>query len=229
MILVGGWKADNVTRHYMNHHGHMVAYTPLDTWRVQDLPLPLFWQEGGRDSVRVFGASTTCPTVGPPAYAAWGTTGRGTQCGQRLLTVSSAARENCRWARSRPARCWSRTKEAFQSLVINENHLRAEASLLTNMIHLTTVFNKKTPFLLGVAQTFLPYLPKLMLTFFYFDTFSFWNFLKSEIFAHIACWRVGGGVSGQSMPKWKGIFSLGSLALLHQENSETTNMGTVAS
>ena len=76
----------------------------------------------------------------------------------------------------------------------------------------------------------LPYLTKLILIFFYFDTFSFWNFLKNEIFAHIACRRVGGGVSGQSMPKWKGIFSLGSLAFLHQENSsETTNMGTVAS
>ena len=175
MILVGGWKADNVTRHYMNHHGHMVAYTPLDTWRVQDLPLPLFWQEGGRDSVRVFGGSPACPTVGPPAYAAWGTTGRGTQCSQRLLTVSSAARENRRWARSRPARCWSRTKEAFQSFVINKNHLRAEASLLTNMIHLTTVFNEKNTLSLGHCSNLPDFDIFLFRHFFCLKLFKKWN------------------------------------------------------
>ena len=89
---------------------------------------------------------------------------------------------------------------------------------------------QKNTFSLGHCSN-LPTLPnQIDFDIFYFDTFSFWNFLKNEIFAHIACRGVGGGVSGQSMPKWKGIFSLGSLAFLHQENSsETTNMGTVAS
>ena len=65
MILVRGWKERGVTRHYMNHqHCHMAAYTPppLDTWRVQDIPLPLFWQ-GGK-TVRALEA---LPGLSPPA------------------------------------------------------------------------------------------------------------------------------------------------------------------
>ena len=147
-------------------------HTPPLTHGVCRTSPPPLLARGGRDSVRVFGASTTCPTVGPPAYAAWGTTGRGTQCSQRLLTVSSAARENCRWARSRPARCWSRTKEAFQSFVISENHLRAEASLLTNMIHLTTVFNeKKHLFSCALLKPSYPTYPNW-----------FWHFCISTLF-----------------------------------------------
>ena len=46
MILVGGWKADNVTRHYMNHHSHMVAYTPLTHGVCRTSPPPLLARGG---------------------------------------------------------------------------------------------------------------------------------------------------------------------------------------
>ena len=36
----------------------MAAYTPLDTWRVQDIPLPLFWQGGIGQASESIGSPT---------------------------------------------------------------------------------------------------------------------------------------------------------------------------
>ena len=48
MILVGGWKSFCVTRHNMNHRGHLAAIThPFPPWTHGVCMTPtLFWQEG---------------------------------------------------------------------------------------------------------------------------------------------------------------------------------------